>query len=122
MTNSANSVSSTCWAPSAPATARPQRHRAADEHGARAEGQRLDDVGAAPDAAVDEHVDAAGDGVDDRGQRVGARQDGVELAAAVIGDHHARGAVGDGQLGVLGGEDPLDQDRQLGLGGEALDV
>ena len=98
------------------------RHRPADEDGAGAEGQRLDDVGAPPDAAVDEHVDASGDGVDDRGQRVSARQDGVELAAPVIGDHHARGPVGDGQLGVLGGEDALDQDRQLAARGEALDV
>ena len=34
----------------------------------RAEGQRLEDVGAATKAAIDEHRHAAADGVDDRRQ------------------------------------------------------
>ena len=46
----------------------------------------------------------------------------VELAAAVVGDDDAGGAVLDRQLGVLGGEQALDQDRHAALGGEVGEV
>ena len=64
----------------------PPERRAAGEHGARAERERLDDVGAAADAAVDQHLDAAVDRLDHLGQRVDRRRDAVELAAAVVRD------------------------------------
>ena len=51
------------------------------------------DVGAAADAAVDEHLGAAVDGVDDLGQHLGGRRDAVQLAAAVVRDDHAGGAA-----------------------------
>ena len=44
----------------------PERHPPG-EHGARAEGERRRDVGAAPDAAVEEHLEPVADGVDDGG-------------------------------------------------------
>ena len=68
----------------------PPERRPADEHGARAERERLDDVGAAPDAAVDEHLDPPVDRLDDLGQRVDRRRDAVELAAAVVRDDDRR--------------------------------
>ncbi len=80
----------------------PER-RATGEHRARAERERLDDVRAAPDAAVDEHLDPAVDGVDDLGQRVDRRGDAVELPAAVVRDDDPRRAVLAGEPRVLGG-------------------
>ncbi len=44
---------------------------AADEHGARAQRERLQHVGAAADTAVDEHVEPIADHFGDRGQRIG---------------------------------------------------
>ena len=70
----------------------PER-RAAGEHRARAERERLDDVGAAADAAVEEHLDPAVDRVDHLRQRVERRRDAVELAAAVVRDDERGGAV-----------------------------
>jgi len=83
--------------PAAPPTASPQ-HRPADQHRPRPQGQGLDHVGAAADAAV--HVDLAA--VADRGrhlgQGVGGGDHGVELAAAVVGhDHPGRARVQAGQ-------------------------
>ena len=63
---------------------------AADEDGAGAERERLDDVRAAPDAAVDEHLEPAVDRLDHLGERVRRRGDAVELPAAVVRDHDAR--------------------------------
>ena len=54
----------------------------------RAERQRLEHVGAAPDAAVQHHRHAAGFGRD-LGQRAQRGHGVVELAAAMIGDDHA---------------------------------
>src|SRR5205807_659142 len=42
----------------------------ADAHRARAEGQALDEVGAAPESAVDQYRDAAAHGFDDLGQGI----------------------------------------------------
>ena len=99
----------------------PQR-RAAGEHRARAEGERLDDVAAAPDAAVDEHLDPAVDRLDDLGQRVDRRRDAVELPAAVVRDDDPGGAVLARELRVLGRQHALDEQRQAGLAGDALEV
>ena len=96
--------------------------RAADQDRVGAEGEGDRDVDAAPDAAVDEHRAAAGDGLDRLLEDVGGGGDAVELAPAVVGDDDAGGAVLDRQRRVLAGVDPLDQDRQPALGGERLEV
>ena len=71
----------------------PER-RAAGEHGARAERERLDDVGAAADAAVDQHLDRGPSTASTTsGSASIVAGDAVELAAAVVRDDHARGAV-----------------------------
>ena len=80
-----------------PVAREPPERRAAGENGPGSEGERLDDVGAAADAAVDVDLDPAGDGLDDLGQQGGRRRDGVELAAAVVGDDDRVGAVLDGE-------------------------
>ena len=86
--------------------------RAADEDGAGAEGQRDEDVGAAADAAVHEDLDPVADRLDDLGQHVERGRDAVELAAAVVGDDDAGGAVLGGEPRVLGGVDALHDHRQ----------
>ena len=109
--SSARSSSRTRRAPSPPPPRGP-RAPAADQHrvGAEREGDR--DVDAAADAAVDQHRAAAGDRVDRLGQGVGGGAHAVELAAAVVGDDDARRPVLDRERRVLGGQHPLDEDRQ----------
>ena len=89
-----------------------------DQHGVGAERERDRDVDAAADAAVDEDRGPAVDRLDDLRQRVGGGEGAVELAAAVVGDDDPGGAVLDRQLGVLGGQQALDEDRQAAFGGE----
>src|SRR6476620_6356600 len=60
--------------------------RAAGEHGARAERDRLGDVGAAPDAAVEIDLGASRDRLGYLRQRVERGWSAVELAAAVVRD------------------------------------
>ena len=67
--------------------------RPADADRGGAERQRLEDVGAAPKAAVDEHGHAAAHRVDDLGQRVDRAAQRLVGAAAVIADNDAVGAV-----------------------------
>ncbi len=55
-----------------------------DQHRARAERQRLHDVGAAADAAVDIDLGALTDGGDDLGQRVATGNRCIEVAAAMV--------------------------------------
>src|SRR5262249_56562157 len=66
-----------------------------------AERERLEDVGAASDPSVEQHLDPAADGVNDLRQRVDRGRDAVELAPAVVGDDEAGGAVLAGEAGVL---------------------
>ena len=74
----------------------------ADADGARAERQRLDDVGAAAEARIDQHRDAAVDRLDDLGQRVDGRAAAVLGAAAMVRDDDGVEPVVDGEDGVLG--------------------
>src|SRR5215207_3877636 len=53
--------------------------RAADQDGAGAQGDGLEDVGAAADAAVHQHGDAAGEGLDDGGEGVEGGDGAVHL-------------------------------------------
>ena len=85
----------------AAAGAQPVGVRAADEHGARAHAQRLRDVGAAADPAVEQHFTLAVHRRDDFGQRAQRRVDAIELASAVIGDDDALGALVHGAAGIV---------------------
>ena len=101
MSNSASRISSTrCDAGRAVDRQAPQ-DRAPDEHRPRSERERLEHIGAPTDTAVDEHVESPADRVDDRWQRIGARENRVELAAAVIRDDDAARAVLQGEPRVL---------------------
>ena len=60
--------------------------RARDQHRVRPQHEGLDDIGAAPDAAVHQHGHTALHGVDDRRQRFQRTRSTVELPAAVVGD------------------------------------
>ena len=62
--------------------------RASEEHRPRAERQRLDDVGARANAAVEQHLESIADRVDHRGERVERRDRPVDLATAVIRHDH----------------------------------
>src|SRR5207253_1862453 len=85
----------------------------ADEVGAGRD--RLDDVGAAADRAVDDDLGAAGDGIDDLGQHVERAAAVVELAAAVIRDVDPLDPVIERDRSVLGGGDAFDGERNLEL-------
>mmetsp|Transcript_633 Transcript_633/g.1511 ORF Transcript_633/g.1511 Transcript_633/m.1511 type:complete len:397 (+) Transcript_633:372-1562(+) len=106
----------------------------APQHGPRqadgpgAERDRLEDVGAPPDAPVEQHLDAVLEPLPaesrrhlledlDRAPRV------VELAAPVVGDDDARDAgVPRGEQRVLGRLDALEDDREGGQGPEPREV
>src|SRR3954453_4077022 len=53
-------------------------------------------------------------------RRASPRRDGVEPAPAVVRDPHRVGAVLDREERVLAREDPLDRERQPGLGADPL--
>src|SRR5207302_29428 len=82
----------------------------ADAHRARAQGQALDEVGAAPESAVDQYRDAAAHGFDDLGQGVDGGAAAVLAARAVVGDDQAVEAVFHAQRRVLVRQDALDED------------
>ena len=73
-----------------------------------AERDGLDHVGAAHEAAIDHDLGPAGDGGGDLGQDIDGGAAVVKLAATVVGDVDHIDAVPDGNLGVLGGRDALD--------------
>ncbi len=75
--------------------------RPADADGRRAERQRLEDVRAAADAAVDEHRDATADGLDDLGQAVDRAAQRFVGTAAVVADDDAVRAVLEAERRVL---------------------
>ena len=90
---------------------RPQ-DRPADQDAPGAERQRDRDVEATADAAVDPHLGPAVDGRDDLLQDVDRRRNAVELAGSVVRDDDRVGPVLDGEACVLGGQDPLEDERQ----------
>ncbi|CAH0264343.1 hypothetical protein SRABI26_03479 [Arthrobacter sp. Bi26] len=65
---------------------KPVQVGAPDRAGVGAEGQGLDDVGAAADAAVDDDFNPAGRRLDNFGQYVQGRSHVVQLPAAVVAD------------------------------------
>src|SRR5262249_42176979 len=64
--------------------AQPVRVRATCENGARPKAERLGDVGASTDAAVEQDFHATVDGSDDFGKHAQRRRNTIELSAAVI--------------------------------------
>ena len=67
--------------------------RPAEQDGVRAERERLEHVGAAPDAAVHQHDRLAADRRPHPDERVERRDGAVHLAPAVVGDHDPVGSV-----------------------------
>src|SRR5262249_36544576 len=85
-----------------------------DAYGLRADAQRFDDIGAAPEAAVDDDRDAPVHRLDDFRQRVDGRAAGVLAAGAVVRDDDGIDAVIGGDYRVFPGEDALNDDLHLG--------
>jgi hypothetical protein len=65
-----------------------------------------------PHPAVHQHLHPAVDGRHHLRQRGGGGERGVELAAAVVGDHDPGRAGGHERLGVVAAQHALDQHRQ----------
>src|SRR5207249_10013250 len=86
--------------------------RTPDEHGARAERERLQDVRPAPDAAIDQDLDPTRDLVEHLGQGVEAGLRPVELAPAMVRDDDGGDTVLDRKMRVLGGHDALEDERK----------
>lgn len=81
--------------------------RPAHEDSLRTERESDDDVRAAPDAAVEQKLNANRDRFDDARQHVQARRHAVELAPSVVRDDDARDASIAGARGVLSREHTL---------------
>ena len=75
---------------------------------------RLHHVGPSPHAAVHQDRDPPADRLDHLGQRVQRRRARIELPSTVVRHHDRLDAVLDRERRVLGGEDPLHQDREPG--------
>src|SRR3954467_2800440 len=107
--------------PALPAARECKALHAADADQIRAGRDRLDDVGAAADRAVDDDFGAAAGGVDDLGQYVERAAAVVELPPAMIRHVDPINPVLDRDRSVLGGGDALDRERNLELRLDALD-
>ena len=100
---------------------RPSRRRervalqAAEADQIGAERDRLDDVGAAAEAAVDDDAGASGHRLDDFRQHIHGAAAMIELTAAVVGDVDRVDAVIERDLGVLRGGDALEASGMLNL-------
>ena len=97
--------------------------RSADEHGARAEGQRDEDVGAGPDAAVEVDLGPAVDGR--RRRRAARRASPVERSSwrpPWFGHEDAPARRRRPPARVLAGHHALGHDRQRGAAGQPLEV
>src|SRR5215472_15887076 len=71
--------------PALAAGCHPPQIGAADHHGTSAESEGLDDVAAAADAAIQEYLNLAADGVGDTRKAADRGGGGVEVVAAVVG-------------------------------------
>src|SRR4029077_21116373 len=70
----------------------------------------LDDVAAAPDAAVEQYFELVADGIGHGRQAADGRRGGVEVVAAVVGNRDRRGADVHGVAPVIRPGDPLDHE------------
>ena len=73
-------------------------------------------------AAIHEDGDAAGDGLHDLGQRVEAGHGAVELAAAMVGQHHPVGPQVPGLQCVFHTEHAFDNQRSLPAATDGLQM
>src|SRR5579859_427500 len=94
----------------------PPEHRSANENGARTQCQRFDNISATSYATIEIDFAASGYSCDDLWQRGDAGNSSIELATAVIGDNDPVETMLDCQQRILGGQHPLDQDRERGQG------
>ncbi len=102
-----------------------EQRRAPHKHHPGAQRQRLDDIGAAPDAAVQHDRELLADGVRDLRQHLDRGLRAVELAAAVVRHEDAVRAVLGREPRVFHRHDALDQELlrpQLAQPGEVLPV
>jgi hypothetical protein len=88
--------------------------RPADAHGLCAHCQCFDDVGAATEAAVDQHRHAIADRLNDFRQSIDGRATAVLDPPSVIGDDDAIDPGLCGKLGILDGENALQDQLDLG--------
>ena len=93
--------------PASPAPASANRNVLPIKRAARTQRQCLGDVLTGAHTAVEHHLAAPVDGLDDFLQHGNRRRRAVQLAAAVIRDHDGIGAGGDSQSRVLGIEHAL---------------
>jgi len=105
----------------APGAQAPQE-RSADAAGRGPKGQRLQDISASSDAAVENDLRLPASGRHDLRQNSDGSRDVIELASAVIGHHHGAGTDFDGLFGVVRVEYPLDHDRTLPEVADARDI
>ena len=91
-------------------------------HAVGTEGDRLDDVAAAPHAAVADDLDASTDLVGDGRDEVEGSRSVVELTAAVVGQGDGFDPDVGGDPCVVDGLDALDDDRPAPHRAEPLDV
>src|SRR5688572_2006477 len=91
-----------------PAAGRAVKRRPADQHHLRTEAQRLDDVAAAADAAVEDDGAAIADRLHDLRKDVDGRYGAVEGATAVIRHDDAIGARIDGGPCLIAAQNALD--------------
>src|SRR4051794_39292805 len=87
----------------------------------RAGGDRLHDVGAAAERAVDDDFRAVADRLDDLQQHVERAAAVIELTPAVVGDVNPFHAMLDRDARVLRGGDALEGERDVELPLDALD-
>src|SRR3954471_148113 len=100
----------------------PVHVKPADDDAIGAENDRLDDIGAARDRAVDPDLAAPADRLDDLRHDRDRPDPLVELAPAMVRDIDDIDAVIDRDPGILAGRDALDDDRDLRQSLDALDV
>jgi hypothetical protein len=93
-----------------------------DRDNVGAEDQRLDHVGATIDAAIDHDSGASPDGFNDLGQDIDRANTLIELAPAMVRHVNAVGPAFERHLGVLGGADALQHDRNVEVLLDPLDI
>ena len=86
------------------------------------EDQRPHHVGATIDAAIDHDAGASPDGFNDLGQDIDRANALIELAPAMVRHVNAVGPAFERELGVLGGADALQHDRNVEVLLDPLDI
>src|SRR5699024_7480959 len=89
--------------------------RPTDHDGLRAQGDGLEHIATAPDAAVHHHLDLVSHRVHHGGQDTDGGGRAVEVVAAVVGDGDGAGPGIDSTAGIVDPGDPLDHERPAPL-------